>query len=246
MKWVLLLFIPVFLSGQSNEKVRDVYSKKMGHLRFSDTRSDFGRMLNNHVASDTIWIMNESRKAMNIQLEGVADYLRSTVSAPVLPAGGKGFVAVLYDASKRNEFGFVMEMLHLRTNDEIIPLKSIYVSVHIEEYFPPDDSLLPRVKTDARSFDFGRIVEGEKASHKFTISNEGRDKLILHQVKTGCPCMKAGWGKKELMPGESTTLLVEFDTTGKSGKESRVVTLYVNDPEQQALRFEMKGEVVRP
>lgn len=43
----------------------------------------------------------------------------------------------------------------------------------------------PQITIDAPNYDFGKIYEGEKISHNFTIKNTGTAELTIKDVKPG-------------------------------------------------------------
>ena len=72
------------------------------------------------------------------------------------------------------------------------------------------------------SFNFGKIIQGEKVSHFFKIYNAGKKTLLLHKIKTNNGCIKASFSKKEIAAGDSAIILSEYDSFGKLGKELRI------------------------
>jgi len=123
--------------AQTAPAIDDTYAKKIGNLRLSSTRIDFGPIMNNAKASDTIRILNTGKSPMNIAFDGkIPLHLTPSVSATSIPPGGKGFLAITYDASLKNDFGFNMDMLKLKTNDSTMPVKTIL-------HFRRDKGVLP-------------------------------------------------------------------------------------------------------
>jgi hypothetical protein len=79
------------------------------------------------------------------------------------------------------------------------------------------------------SFDFGDIYEGNKVLHTFKFTNSGSAPLIITNVEVNCGCtMPKGWPKDPIMPGSRGELQVQFNSTGKLGRQSKVVTVVSN------------------
>ena len=76
--------------------------------------------------------------------------------------------------------------------------------------------------------DYGMIEQGEKVSHVFTFKNTGNEPLVLSNVKPSCGCTTPSWTKEPVAPGEEGEILVEFDSKGKSGKQTKTVTITAN------------------
>jgi uncharacterized cupredoxin-like copper-binding protein len=89
-----------------------------------------------------------------------------------------------------------------------------------------------RLKIDRYQHNFGNVIEGEKLDWIVGFKNIGKKKLIINDVKPSCGCTAALLNKKEIKPGEKGELKIEFDTSNRSGKMTRTVTLYSNDPAQ--------------
>ncbi len=93
--------------------------------------------------------------------------------------------------------------------------------------------------------DYGVIEQGEKVGHVFTFKNTGNEPLVLSNVKPSCGCTTPKWTKEPIAPGEAGEIHVEFDSKGKSGKQTKTVTVTANtDPAKTVLTI--TGEVQKP
>jgi len=88
----------------------------------------------------------------------------------------------------------------------------------------------PVVHVDRTTHDFGNIPATEPVSTEFTVTNKGGKPLNIARVGTTCGCTAAVVGNQMLKPGEATKLKVSYDPRGKSGQQSRAVTIFSNDP----------------
>jgi hypothetical protein len=102
----------------------------------------------------------------------------------------------------------------------------------------------PTLILQQNSYDFGDIKQGEKVSHTFVLSNGGGDLLKISDVKASCGCTAAAPEKKELAPGESTNLIVTFNSTGRMGKQSKTIRIFSNDPDNPEMVLSFTGNVV--
>lgn len=79
--------------------------------------------------------------------------------------------------------------------------------------------------------DFGIIEQGEKVAHVFKFTNTGNEPLVLSNVRASCGCTTPNWTKEPVAPGDEGEIHVEFDSKGKSGKQTKTVTVTANtDP----------------
>ena len=72
------------------------------------------------------------------------------------------------------------------------------------------------------------VAEGEKISYTFTFDNKGTDKLIITSATTTCGCTVPKYDSKPINPGASGTLEVVFDTSGRSGIQTKTITVKSN------------------
>ena len=92
------------------------------------------------------------------------------------------------------------------------------------------------------SFNFGTVTAGEKVKHVFKFKNTGNEPLILSDVRTTCGCTVPTWPREPIAPGKSGEIVVQFDSNGKSGAQSRRVTIVANtNPPETFVSIE--GEV---
>jgi len=76
--------------------------------------------------------------------------------------------------------------------------------------------------------DFGKVTEGENLSCIFTFENKGSSDLIINSVSTTCGCTIPKYDTKPIHPGGSGELEVVFDTSGKNGMQTKVITVKTN------------------
>ncbi len=102
----------------------------------------------------------------------------------------------------------------------------------------------PKILVQPTEHDFGKIVQGQKVSHTFIITNNGGDLLEIINVQASCGCTAANPEKNELAPGESTNLQVTFNSEGRHGAQKKFITIKSNDPESELLRLTISGTVI--
>ena len=108
-----------------------------------------------------------------------------------------------------------------------------------------DKDKLPVIKFAEGTFDFGKIIQGEKVSHKFTFTNEGKSNLIITSAKGSCGCTIAEPTKEPIAPGGTGTIDVVFDSNGKSGTINKNVSVVTNC-EPNTVFITITGNVIVP
>ena len=87
---------------------------------------------------------------------------------------------------------------------------------------------LPELSFEKLRHNFGKITQGESVSHQFVFTNTGQAELIINNAKGSCGCTVPKWPRKPIAPGESEEIKVTFNSAGKSGKQSKTITLVTN------------------
>lgn len=86
----------------------------------------------------------------------------------------------------------------------------------------------PYITFEESAFDFGDIHQDDKVEHIFAFENTGNAPLIITNVQTTCGCTAPVWPKEPVMPGESAEIKVRFDSTGKFGRQNKVISIISN------------------
>jgi hypothetical protein len=112
---------------------------------------------------------------------------------------------------------------------------------------PTDSAAQPTVQPRAIApqtmHDFGMMNPLTMGRHDFVIRNEGAAPLALRVGPTTCSkCTVSGVAKKELQPGEETTVSMDWNT-GRNPEYAHSAIIYTNDPQRKLLEFTVQGKV---
>lgn len=92
-----------------------------------------------------------------------------------------------------------------------------------------DDNKGAIITWEVTSYEFGDIYKGDKVQHTFKFTNTGSSPLIITNVEVTCGCtIPKGWPRDPIMPGNRGELQVQFDSSGKFGRQNKVVTVVSN------------------
>jgi hypothetical protein len=81
--------------------------------------------------------------------------------------------------------------------------------------------------------DFGDMIEGEQKEHSFEFTNTGQTPLIISKIIATCGCTAPTWPKDPIKPGEKGKIKIVFNSTGKIGRQNKVVTILSNASNQK-------------
>jgi hypothetical protein len=92
--------------------------------------------------------------------------------------------------------------------------------------------------------DFGKVKQGVDLMFAFKFVNEGDENLSIKKVQASCGCTGAAIGdKKEFKKSEAGEIIVTFKTAGRSGVQSKTVTVQSNDPEHPTVVLSFTCEI---
>jgi len=86
----------------------------------------------------------------------------------------------------------------------------------------------PVLTFSAVEHDFGRIKEGETVGCAFNFKNTGDADLVLTSVQTSCGCTVSKFSRKPIPPGGSGSIEVSFDSSDRSGRQTKTITVFSN------------------
>jgi hypothetical protein len=101
----------------------------------------------------------------------------------------------------------------------------------------------PKIEAAEKTFDFGTIIVGQKATHVYTLKNTGDADLAISSVTTTCGCTVAALAKKSLKPGETTDLKVTFNAGLTPSRIAKYIMIKSNDPDQPQIKLAITGKV---
>jgi hypothetical protein len=84
------------------------------------------------------------------------------------------------------------------------------------------------ISIDKNEFDFGTVKEGAIVETVFKVTNSGKTNLVITDAKVTCGCTVPVWPKEAIKPGETKDVKVRFNTSGKSNRQQKNITLITN------------------
>ena len=105
----------------------------------------------------------------------------------------------------------------------------------------------PKLVVKERTIDLGRMQQGDKFTARFTLENDGDSNLIIERVNASCGCTipeKLNDEQRQVKPGETVEIIVQFDSTGRVGKQRKAITVTSNDPLEPRLKLFLTAEIV--
>lgn len=91
--------------------------------------------------------------------------------------------------------------------------------------------------------DYGNVPQGGDGVTQFKYTNTGKVPLVLSKVRSSCGCTVPSWSKEPLMPGQSASITVKYNTNNV-GAINKSVTVESNASNSRVI-LKIKGQVVK-
>lgn len=156
--------------------------------------------------------------------------------SPLFPAkGGLAITALLV----------IMSACRLTDHDEG-EVNAGNITVGASGYEEIDPADLPRFAFDSTTLDMGRMVQGTQVTKQYHFINAGHGDLVISAVRGSCGCtVGKDWPKHPVAPGERGTIAVTFNSSGRSGRQEKTITVVANTRPPSNVLF-LHGEVIAP
>jgi hypothetical protein len=93
--------------------------------------------------------------------------------------------------------------------------------------------------------DFGDITQGDKVEHTFEFTNTGTEPLVITNVEVTCGCtVPKGWTRDPILPGNKSEIVIAFNSSGKYGRQNKVVTVISNASNTDAAQITFSANVL--
>ncbi|MFA7289860.1 MAG: DUF1573 domain-containing protein [Melioribacteraceae bacterium] len=146
----------------------------------------------------------------------------------LLKPGEKTFVMIEFNSTGR--LGIQEKYVFINSNDPKQKELRLHFKADVQPKVEAEKNTESKLTLSKNYFDFGNVKEGKIVEVTIAFKNSGQKELVIKDVKTSCGCTAALLSSKKLKPGEQGDMRIELDTSNRTGKLTRTVTLYSNDP----------------
>jgi hypothetical protein len=104
---------------------------------------------------------------------------------------------------------------------------------------------MPEFQFENLTYNFGKVIQGERLSYTFHFKNVGKSSLVISGVSASCGCTNSIPPKAPIKPGEKGEITITFDSSQKSGEVISYLVVAANTyPAQTVLT--VSANVVNP
>ena len=91
---------------------------------------------------------------------------------------------------------------------------------------------------------FGRVYEGEQVGWFFKFKNSGYRDLIILNAYSSCGCTIPDYNKSPIRPGKEGMIRVAFDSNGRSGIQTKTITIESN-AKNRIVTLSVTAEIIK-
>ncbi|HOX25548.1 MAG TPA: DUF1573 domain-containing protein [Candidatus Krumholzibacteria bacterium] len=104
----------------------------------------------------------------------------------------------------------------------------------------------PRLEVEPEELDFGDLQGHEIREAVVTIRNAGTEPLEIRDIESTCGCTVPALEVREIAPGESTRMTVEFNSKTFQGAQVKYIHIYTNDPARPSFDLLVSADIKVP
>jgi hypothetical protein len=140
-------------------------------------------------------------------------------------------------------------MIKVKINGVLQENVFYYISANLVEDFSSlskDDLLMaPEFKVASTNVDLGKIKGSTQNEVEFKFTNTGKSDLIIRHIRSTCGCTAIQQGNQGIgiKPGESSSIKATFNSGGYTGKVTKAIYVYTNDPKNSEVVLMLNAEV---
>jgi hypothetical protein len=99
-----------------------------------------------------------------------------------------------------------------------------------------------KAKWDKTVSDFGEIEQGTPKEAQFTLTNDGKEPLLIQTAKAGCGCTNLKYSQEPVLPGKSTIVAATYNAAAM-GAFTKSITVTTN-ADANPVGLLIKGTVI--
>lgn len=230
------------------------YPLRAGNLRISQQSIPMGELVRGKNKTEYLSVYNASTDTLIVSVQGGNDHLKPAVVPDTLPPAKVAALTIHYISGKAPLWGLNTDTLTLSCaplHQPSIATPSsadVQVMAQVIESF---DDLTEKQRKDAPvvsmdcgdRLDFETLKASSTATRSFTITNKGKDNLIIRRLwAPEGEGITAKADKMELKRGKKATVTVTVDTAHQPGNMLNVpLTVMTNDPDSPIVNIRLVG-----
>ncbi len=222
------------------------FTQPMGNVAFEKTSVNVGSLDSDKSTQVTFRVRNNGPMPIAFMSEKAGAMMAVTYDKRQIAPGEVATIFVNVLGQKFTKWGDFAEDLVLTTNEGIDKEKVLNVSGFLNKIWTAEElAMLPNIEFEKTEFSGGKVLAGEKVTYTYKFTNTGKEDLVIESVKASCGCTASAPKDKIVKGGESSEIVATFDSRGRSGLQTKTVTVTSNDPDKPntILKFSVEVEL---
>ena len=228
--------------------IEDEYRYPMGPLRLKSNHVSLGTVYSGQQQTALGEIFNTSDQPINVEIRNVPAHIKVNINSAKLAPKQKGVIEVTYDASKMDDWGFLIDRMNVFVNGQTDRTYQFIISANIEESFTnlTEQQLnnAPSIVFEETNFNIGKLEKGKAVDYEYVFRNDGSSDLIIRKITAACGCTATMLSDKIIPPGKTGKIKTTFNSAGQRGTQTKTITVISNDPKNPKTILWIRGEVV--
>lgn len=229
--------------------LEELFVFAVGPVRFESNHLAFTNVKKTEKKMRVMQLINTSSAPVKVEFDGLPAHLTLKSNPETLKPGQKGLVEGTYDGTKNAAWGNVNDIVKLKINGVNEESLYYYVSANLVEDFSSlskeELEKSPVFKVDATTVDLGKIKGATQNEVEFKFKNEGKSDLLIRFIKSTCGCTAVQQGNQGvgIKPGETSSIKAVFNSGSYSGKVTKAIYVYTNDPKSSEVVLMLTADV---
>jgi uncharacterized cupredoxin-like copper-binding protein len=220
----------MFVWGQSS---LPIYEIPKTYIQFEEMEHDFGAVKPGDKVKYTFVFKNTGKNPLLItSAKGSCGCIIASYPPDPIRPGKKGVIEVEFDS--KGKTGLQTKTVTINANTYPNPTRLTikadvsYYNTTKESYNSANEIPKTYIQFEEMEHDFGAVKPGDKVKYTFVFKNTGKNPLLITSAKGSCGCIIASYPPDPIRPGKKGVIEVEFDSKGKTGLQTKTVTVNAN------------------
>lgn len=215
-----------------------IYPYAIGPLKMDTKKLLYSSIRPDEALGKKILITNSGEKAISVQLKKYPDYFTIQANPSTLQPGANGEITILLNAQEVKKLGRIsvnIPLAILPEGEKKGEEGSIHISANVIDDFSKVSAVekanAPVITLSSDWINFSSLKgKGGKVSQTLDITNNGKSTLYIRSITCDNERVDIGGGKKEIKPGNTTTIKVTIRPKEIKSKLEEVINIISNDP----------------
>lgn len=217
----------------------DAFKYQVGTVRINNNTANLGNIKNTQQLEREFTVINTNEQPATVAVTAFSPAISVSINPSTLKKAERGKISIHYDASKRNEWGFVNDTIEVLVNNK--EKGRINVTAQISEDFSAykgNFENAPVMVLSENKATLEHITPNSTQTHEFYIQNTGKSDLIIRKIKTSDPETTVSMPKKTVKPGKKAKVVITYRTQ-TAPKTTKIIQLTSNDPQNSVVNYNL-------